>query len=293
MYSIVLDPNILVAYALNPGRGNIGDLVGRCLRGEIELIVSEHLLDELESVLRRDKFRRWCTLEQVDDFVAAVTLAGRFVDDRPDHLIPLVCTDPDDNYLASLTYDAEAHMLVSGDKAVLKIEYVGVSVVTVIDALASLDFTHEWGAGFLTGSIADAERQIDAEGHRAIIEAYRAFRQVIDEPNAEELLPLIVVPETVDFFVRDLETIREMLAQRGMGTRPIYDSPDVAHIKLPPDPGVMMRATAGVILPPDTILVTMQRCEDLPVLPELPFDHWRVFSIGATEPERIRPRSRL
>ena len=290
MYRIVIDTNLFISYAIGPKSNSaVSSLVRLVLAGKVELVVSNHLLDELETRLARDKFRKYFTVDQAQALVDAVTLVGTFVDDRPDDALPQVCTDPDDNFLAALAYDSDANMLVSGDKAVRNIKYANVSVYNAADALDSLGFVHEWGDGFLKGSIEDAERQIDVEGNRKIIEAYRAFRQVIDEDDAAALLPFIVVPGTVKHFIKGLDAIRVMLANRGMGTRPIYASPDVAYIKLPPDPGVLIRATKGFVLPDDTILVTMQRCPTVPDAVGCDFDHWRVFGVGGSvEPERIR-----
>jgi len=289
LIKVVLDTNVFIAAAISPN-GPTGELVRRALSGEVELIVSEHLLDELASRLERDKFRRWFSRGEAEALVDAVTLVGTFVDDRSEQFLPLVCSDPDDNFLAAITYDADANMLVSGDKAVLRIEHPGVSTYSPAQAIEALDYRHKWGEGYLKGDIEDAERQIDIEGHRKIIEAYSTFSAALYSADAADLLPFIVVPETLSFFLRDMASLREVLNDRGLGTRPMYMSPEIAYLKLPPDPGVMVRVGGdGVELPPDTIFATMQRCPHLPAIEGLDFDHWRVFGIGApVEPERIR-----
>ncbi len=70
-------------------------------------------------------------------------------------------------------------------------------------------------------------------------------------------------------------------------------SPEVAYLKLPPDPGVHLIAPAKTPLPADTLYCTLQRCPDLPTTPELEgADYWRLFSIGP-EPcplDEIPPR---
>ena len=193
--------------------------------------------------------------------------------------------------MVALFQDSAATMLVSGDKAVLRIDYPGLDVRKPAAAMAALDFVHEWGDGYMEGSSERSFAQIEAEGNRGIIAAYSSFAAVIQEPNAYDLLPLVVVPEAVDAFREALPWMRDQLGDRGIATRPHYASPDIAYIKLPPDPGVSLRAVGEVALPADTIFATMQRCPDLPDIRGAEVDHWRVFGIGATvEPERIRPR---
>ncbi|QNG19347.1 putative toxin-antitoxin system toxin component, PIN family [Rhodococcus triatomae] len=288
----MLDTNALISAALSP-KGHSAQLIELARRGRISLIMSYHLCDELETRLERDKFRRWLSLDDVRDFVDAVSVVADWIDDRPDKEIPLVCDDPDDNYLVALFQDSDATMLVSGDKAVLRIDYPGLDVRRPAAAMEALDFVHEWGEGYMEGSEDRSFAQIEAEGNRGIFAAYSGFAMVIREPNARDLLQYVVVPETLRHFRKrsSLEWIRRELTARGMATRPIYASPDIAYIKLPPDPGTSLRAVGAVALPTGTIFATMQRCPDLPDLPGADFDHWRVFGIGGlVEPERIRPR---
>ncbi|WP_171048446.1 putative toxin-antitoxin system toxin component, PIN family [Nocardia cyriacigeorgica] len=291
---LVLDTNIFISALISP-RGAIRELVNRGLRGEFELIVSEKLLDEVETRLQRDKFRRWFTLDEADDYVAAITLAGTFVADRPDLELPMVCADADDNFLVALAQDAEADMLVSGDKKVLAVEVPNLIVGKAPYALEILSYEHEWGSEFLPSQHDAIERQIDAEGTRPLVEVYRLFCTAIagDGPEADMVLGLTVVPETKPLFVRGRDEVRSKLRGRGLATRPVYASPEVAHLKLPPDPGETLRVAhvGGVALPPNTIFMTLVRCPDLDDQ-GLPFDHWRVFALGAPiNPEEILPRT--
>ncbi|SDQ53042.1 putative toxin-antitoxin system toxin component, PIN family [Tsukamurella pulmonis] len=286
----MLDTNTYISAAISPS-GTCAQLVELARQGRIRLVVSPHLLDELETRLAREKFRRWLTLDDVRVFVDALTLLADMVEDRPENETPHVCTDPDDNFLVALFQDAQAAILVSGDKAVLAIEYPGLDVRKPVDALAALDFHHEWGEGFLEGSGEQSFAQIETEGNRGIFAAYSSFVTVLEQPNAHELLPYVVVPETLKAFRRDLAWVRDNVLNRGFTTRPHYASPEVAYIKLPPDSGVVLRSTGDIVLPEDTIYATMQLCPDLPALPGYDGNHWRVFGIGRTvPPEQIEPR---
>lgn len=286
----MLDTNTYISAAISPS-GTCAQLVELARQGRVRLVVSPHLLDELETRLAREKFRRWLTLDDVRVFVDALTLLADMVDDRPENETPHVCTDPDDNFLVALFQDAQAAILVSGDGAVLAIKYPGLDVRRPAEALAALDFHHEWGENVLEETLDRAEAQIEAEGNWGVLEAFRAFSEVVDHEQAYELLQYVVVPETLEAFRRGLDQIREEVTTRAVGTRPEYASPEVAYLKLLPDPGTVVRAVGPMQIPDGTIYATMQRCPDVPSTPGIEADHWRVFAIGGTvPPEQIRPR---
>ena len=68
-----------------------------------------------------------------------------------------------------------------------------------------------------------------------------------------------------------------MLADCGIASRAEYPAPDVAFVKLPPDPGDNVRAYSDVQLPPGTKILTLQRRPELDGLPE--FGGWRIHAL--------------
>lgn len=81
--------------------------------GAFDLVVSPLLLEELERVLLRPKFRGYVTTGEVAAFVAAVAREAIVVaDPEPE---PGLTADPGDDYLVSLARAAGADWLVSGD----------------------------------------------------------------------------------------------------------------------------------------------------------------------------------
>jgi len=82
-----------------------------------ELIISPLLLEELEGVLLRKKFRRYATVEDVAGYLAFIRRQGTLVRD-PDQPAPLPCSDPKDEYLLALAYGQKA-VLVTGDSHLL------------------------------------------------------------------------------------------------------------------------------------------------------------------------------
>lgn len=94
-------------------------LLAQAQEASFDLIVSPLLLEELEGVLLRKKFRRYATVEEVGDYLAFIRRHGTLVRD-PDQPAPLSCPDPEDEYLLALAYSQKA-VLVSGDSDLLEI----------------------------------------------------------------------------------------------------------------------------------------------------------------------------
>lgn len=118
MKRAVLDPGVLVSALITP-TGTPAKLLAARRRGSFELIVSPRLLEELRTVLRRKKFRRYVDLDVVDRYVDLLRQDAAFTDDPPGPP-PIGCRDPDDDYLIVLAH-ARAAALVSGDDDLLEL----------------------------------------------------------------------------------------------------------------------------------------------------------------------------
>jgi putative PIN family toxin of toxin-antitoxin system len=287
----VLDTTVLITAALSPN-GGAAKLLQHAREGRIQIALSPKLHGELESRLTtRERFRRWLTVDQAQAYADAIALLGQWFADRPDDELPQICRDPDDNFVIALHQDTDAVMLVSNDRDILDLKYPNVIVGDPGRALAAIDYHHEWGDHLIPGSFEESLLQVEAEGSGRIIAAYSAFASVVEQ-RAMHLLPLLVVPETHQAFVDGFEEVRGMLENRGLTTRPHFASPEIAYVKLPPDPGDNVVATGYGPLPADTIFATMQHCPDLQDLPGADLGCWRVWGIGGyVVPERIAPRS--
>ena len=112
-HRVVLDPGGLVSALLSP-RGAPARLYLLWLSGAFELVVCPHLLQELEAVLQRAKFRDVVTLDEAEEFVEVI---GRSAMTFENPLITEgISRDPDDDYLVALARAASADHLVSGDR---------------------------------------------------------------------------------------------------------------------------------------------------------------------------------
>lgn len=112
MIRAVLDPGVLIA-ALLSQRGAPARLVMLWLEGTFELVISPKLIAELETVLRRRKFRQYVSREQAEAYVAMLARLAIVAVDPLE--VGAVSRDPKDEYLLALASSVEAAALVSGD----------------------------------------------------------------------------------------------------------------------------------------------------------------------------------
>ena len=116
MRRVVPDPSVLVSALITP-TGAPAKLLQEAQAGGLDLVVSPLLLEELEGVLKREKFRRYVDLDAVRDYLALLRRDTLLAAD-PEGAPPLRCADPDDDYLIALAHDQSA-VLVSGDTHLL------------------------------------------------------------------------------------------------------------------------------------------------------------------------------
>jgi len=130
----VIDTNVIIAAALAPD-GPPADCLRAHADGRFELIVSETLLAEITRVLAREKFRRYLSLSQAERLVGALRRDAILCVDPPE-APPVPSPDPKDDYLLSLAYRENAHVLVTGDAHLLGLQSPALRIVTPRDFLS-------------------------------------------------------------------------------------------------------------------------------------------------------------
>jgi putative PIN family toxin of toxin-antitoxin system len=115
----VLDPNVLVSAFITP-KGATAQLLVQLRAGAFESVVSPRLLDELSEVLKRQRFRRYATYEEVEAYLDVVRAMSVVLGDPEAQGNPL-SADPDDQYLIDLARFARVDALVSGDPHLLEL----------------------------------------------------------------------------------------------------------------------------------------------------------------------------
>ncbi len=132
---VVIDVNVFVSATLS-GAGPSAQLVAAIRDRRLTAVACDKLLVELGSVLRRDRFRRYISLEEVDDYLVEIEMLCRMVGD-PD-AVPQVLRDADDDYLVALASESGADAIVSGDLDLREATGLPVEVLTPRDALTRL-----------------------------------------------------------------------------------------------------------------------------------------------------------
>jgi hypothetical protein len=118
---VILDTNILLSALLSP-RGHPAKLLSAWERRLFTLVISDELVAELRSVLRRPFFRARLRESDAELFVASLhDLALCFPNPPPSGKAP----DAKDSFLLALAAASEADFLVTGDKPLLALKQHG------------------------------------------------------------------------------------------------------------------------------------------------------------------------
>ena len=100
------------------------------------VLISASLVRELSHVLRRERFDRYISREERDEFVDALTRESELVEITD----PIsVCRDPEDNRVLELAINGNATFIITGDSDLLVLNpFRDVRIVTPADFLKAL-----------------------------------------------------------------------------------------------------------------------------------------------------------
>jgi putative PIN family toxin of toxin-antitoxin system len=129
----VVDTNVLIAAAIKP-TGTCRELLDAAVGLQWQPVLSPQLRSELETVMRRSKFRSKLTEKAIQDFIAGLVGISEVVADPSSTATHTL--DPDDDYLIALALAAHVDVLVSGDRHLTDLAISGVLVQTPRDFLA-------------------------------------------------------------------------------------------------------------------------------------------------------------
>ena len=120
MPKAVLDANVYISYLLSSANDltSVVQAVELAGNGLYTPIVPLLLLDEIQRVVRRPRFRGRISREAVDKLVAFLKEVGEGVDLRGNNYAGRT-PDPNDNYLIEAAMTTSAEFLVTGDRHVL------------------------------------------------------------------------------------------------------------------------------------------------------------------------------
>lgn len=123
---VVFDTSVIVSAVLLPR--SIPRRAFDQAQDEEKVLISEGTVDELNTVLRRDRFERYVTAVQRLEFLAELVEKAEWV-----HVTEVVfeCRDPKDNKFLELAVSGRATHLISGDKDLLVLHpFRGIQIVT-------------------------------------------------------------------------------------------------------------------------------------------------------------------
>lgn len=138
MISAVLDTNILASGTVTASTSP-GQILDRWLDGQFELVVSEHIIEELESTLNKPYFQKHLTpkattafteLLQNEATVTPITIQ-----------VKGIATHPEDDLVIAAAVSGKVDYLVTGDGPLLRkvgSSYKGVTLISPSDFLEVL-----------------------------------------------------------------------------------------------------------------------------------------------------------
>jgi putative PIN family toxin of toxin-antitoxin system len=114
-FRVALDSNVLISAVVFSGKPR--EILNLVIRGELILIVSPAILDEVEAVLGGEKFRfsrdaARAVIKEIEALAEIVT---------PVAAVSVVPEDPDDDGVIACGLDGRADYLVTGDHHLLKL----------------------------------------------------------------------------------------------------------------------------------------------------------------------------
>jgi putative PIN family toxin of toxin-antitoxin system len=129
---IILDTNLWISFLISKDFSKLDSFL---FSKKIELVFSQELLDEFLDVVKRPKFRRFFTNEDIEDILETIEEFAIFV---PVISKTDICRDPKDNFLLSLAKDSNAQYLLTGDKDLLDLKlFEKTKIITISTFLYS------------------------------------------------------------------------------------------------------------------------------------------------------------
>lgn len=129
-HKIVIDTNLWINFLLTSDYSKIDPVFAG---GDIILLFSQERIDEFIEVILRPKFRRYFSLDDIEELLEKIRTKAEFVTvtsklDR--------CRDPKDNFLLALAQDGKDTHLINGDNDLLVLKKIGkTNIVTISEYL--------------------------------------------------------------------------------------------------------------------------------------------------------------
>lgn len=122
---VVVDTNILISAFGWPG--NPRSIINLAIDGRVDLLVSPDIIEEFKGVALRAKFD--FSTEEIAEFIESLLEMGELV--IPCEKINAIMSDPDDNIILECAVEANADIIVTGDRHLLDLKtFRGIRIMT-------------------------------------------------------------------------------------------------------------------------------------------------------------------
>lgn len=132
---VILDTNLWVSLLITKKH----DILEKALNdGKIILIFSDKLLSEFTSVIKRPKFEKYFSDNDIQILLSLIQDFSEFIKIKT---IVDLCRDEKDNFLLSMCVDSKADFLLTGDKDLLVLDTIEETQIRTYQSfIAKLDF---------------------------------------------------------------------------------------------------------------------------------------------------------
>jgi uncharacterized protein len=143
----VLDTNVIVSSLITLS-GSPHEILNAWFRGDIVLITSAAIVNEVSAVLRRPFFQDKRHIGEADILRIKQSLLLDAVVVSPKKCLTVIETDPSDDRILECALEGDAEYIVSGDHHLLELgQYQGIQIISPREFLAVLgrdeaDFDH-------------------------------------------------------------------------------------------------------------------------------------------------------
>ena len=132
--SIILDTNWYISYLIKSSDSRLKTVLND---ENISIIVSSKLLEELRAKIHSNKFRKYFSLIEAEQFIDLLEQVA--LSCNPTSSIT-ICRDPKDNFLLALAKDAKADFLVTGDNDLLILkQFENTTILTLTEFINHLN----------------------------------------------------------------------------------------------------------------------------------------------------------
>jgi putative PIN family toxin of toxin-antitoxin system len=127
---VIIDTNLWISFLIGQQLADLKELIVNQI---IKVVLSEQILEEIETVAQRPKLEKYFPATKVQELIELLKTIGLCIEITSEVSI---CRDAKDNYLLALAQDSQADFLITGDRDLLILtNFEGTKIITYRDFL--------------------------------------------------------------------------------------------------------------------------------------------------------------